>query len=204
MNPKRLVPDEGTVVQASLTLLLGFWRCATLLNRPPWDFACDKVLLGRTGLAADLLDHFLKEGYLECRPGWRPGKRDVQVVLTASGAAWARGVVGDREAAWPDGLALWAEPEKPQWDGFDRQLRYQGCCLLHFVRRAPNQEGLLAAFQEQDWVARIDDPLPKVKNVDPVDRLYDTVKHLNERQRPRKLVFRLETDGRGVGWRPRT
>jgi hypothetical protein len=60
---------------------------------------------------------------------------------------------------------------------------------------------LLAAFEEQHWARRIDDPLPPGR-VDRKERLHDTIKRLNRHQRHRLLHFGGDGTSEGVYWRP--
>ncbi len=72
--------------------------------------------------------------------------------------------------------------------------------IKHFKQPAPNQELLLAAFQEQDWAEHIDDPLPQQRDLDPRERLRDTVKLLNRSVRSWGLRFHVEQNGEAVRW----
>jgi len=58
---------------------------------------------------------------------------------------------------------------------------------------------ILAAFQEENWPARIDDPLPGDDNRDGPERLRDTVKKLN-RQKVRRIHFSCDGTGEGILW----
>jgi hypothetical protein len=68
--------------------------------------------------------------------------------------------------------------------------------------RAPaaSQETILAAFQEDGWPGRIDDPLPWVDGLGPQERLHEAVKGLNRGQLARLLEFRRDGTGEGVTW----
>ena len=89
---------------------------------------------------------------------------------------------------------------KPVWDGEYRELRVAGLIVKRFRWRAPNQETLLAVFEEEDWPHRIDDPLPRMPEQDPRRRLHDTVKCLNHNQENRLIRFRGDGTGEGVLW----
>jgi hypothetical protein len=65
---------------------------------------------------------------------------------------------------------------------------------------AGNQEAILAAFQEQRWPVRIDDPLPCRHGTDPKERLHAAIRRLNGRQLRRLLRFRGDGTGMGVRW----
>jgi hypothetical protein len=89
----------------------------------------------------------------------------------------------------------------PHWDANSRTLSWQGQVVKEFRVPADNQELILAAFQEQDWPPRIDDPLPRSKGRDPKVCLRDTIRGLNKRQRLARLRFQADGTGTGVCWR---
>jgi hypothetical protein len=90
-----------------------------------------------------------------------------------------------------------SRPSKPCWDAELRELWLGDVLVVRFRRLAPNQELLLSAFQEQGWVTRIDDPLPKSER-DSRERLRDTVKKLNRHSGP--IRFHLDGSGQGIFW----
>jgi hypothetical protein len=65
---------------------------------------------------------------------------------------------------------------------------------------SPNQEKVLAAFQEEGWPPHIDDPLPPVADESPKDHLRDTIRSLNSSQKNRVLRFRGDGTGQGILW----
>ncbi len=88
----------------------------------------------------------------------------------------------------------------PQWDSERRMLRFNGVAVKEFRWTAHNQEAVLSAFQEEDWPARIDDPLPPHAEQDSKRRLSDTIKCLNRKQVNPILHFRGDGTGEGVVW----
>jgi hypothetical protein len=93
-----------------------------------------------------------------------------------------------------------AKRAKPRWDGRLRRL-WVGKELVKWFRvPAGNQEAILAAFQEQRWPVRIDDPLPRSHETDPKERLHATIRRLNGRQLRRLLRFLGDGTGMGVCW----
>lgn len=90
--------------------------------------------------------------------------------------------------------------ERPDWDGERRELRLEGKLVKKFRWAAPNQELVLATFQEDDWPVRIDDPLPPVGDQDPKRRLHDTIKALNRNQFHSAIKFRGDGTGQGIVW----
>jgi hypothetical protein len=89
---------------------------------------------------------------------------------------------------------------KPVWDGEHKELRVAQWIVKRFRWRAPNQELLLAVFEEEGWPHRIDDPLPRVPEQDPRRRLHDTIKCLNRNQENRLIRFHGDGSGEGVLW----
>ena len=89
----------------------------------------------------------------------------------------------------------------PVWDERRRELRV-GEKLLKCFRGAPNQEMVLAAFQEEGWPSTIDDPLPPKDELEPKRRLHDTIKAPNRKhvQRPPLIHFQGNGTGENVVW----
>jgi len=89
---------------------------------------------------------------------------------------------------------------RPVWDAQHRELRLAGLLVKRFRWRAPNQETLLAVFEEEEWPPRIDDPLPRMPEQDPRRRLHDTIKCLNRNQEHHLIRFHGDGTGEGVVW----
>src|SRR5262249_44432444 len=51
------------------------------------------------------------------------------------------------------------DARRPKWDADRRELWYGAVLCKRYRRPAPNQEKILAAFEEDGWPGRIDDPL---------------------------------------------
>jgi hypothetical protein len=92
-------------------------------------------------------------------------------------------------------------PAAPRWDADTRTLYYGGRVVKRLKHLAPNQEPILAAFEEEGWRRRIDDPIPGRPGADRHQRLRDALRALNEKQD--YPVLRFEGDGTGTGiiWR---
>jgi hypothetical protein len=92
------------------------------------------------------------------------------------------------------------EQIKPVWNGEPgiKELCWNGSLIKKFNQPAKNQELVLAAFQEQNWNLRIDDPLPGGRNQ---KRLADTVVALNQHHETKGIIsFRRDGTGEGVIW----
>ena len=88
----------------------------------------------------------------------------------------------------------------PTWDRDRQQLRIGKRIVKEFKVPAPNQETLLAAFQEENWAPRIDDPLPPESDIDPKRRLHDTITSLNRNQKEPLIRFLGDGSGQGARW----
>lgn len=89
---------------------------------------------------------------------------------------------------------------KPRWDADARRLWFGDQICKQFRGPAPNQEKILAVFQEDDWPERIDDPFPNSAVVDRRQRLSDTVRRLKDTKCVR---FEMDGTGEGVRWHRR-
>lgn len=92
------------------------------------------------------------------------------------------------------------EPSVPTWDSQRRELRIDAVTVKRFKWTAANQEVILAAFEEEGWPHRVDDPLPPHPGQDSKRRLSDTIKCLNRKQIHPLIHFRGDGTGKGVTW----
>jgi hypothetical protein len=138
------------------------------------------------------------------------------LVLTEAGVVAAGGQVRDDSRFWRGGgailtsarathhplsfPALMAAETKPLWDRDRQQLRVGKVIVKQFKVPAANQESVLAAFQEEDWPPRIDDPLSPQADQDPKRRLHDTINSLNRNQKHPLIRFLGDGSGQGVRW----
>jgi YD repeat-containing protein len=86
----------------------------------------------------------------------------------------------------------------PHWNAERRELHLNGKVVKRFRLPSPNQEAVLAAFEEERWPPHVDDPLPPKPEQDPKRRLNDTIKSLNQRQIHHLIRFQGDGHGRGV------
>ena len=89
---------------------------------------------------------------------------------------------------------------RPIWNRALRELRVGDVLVKHFRTPAPNQELVLSAFEEQDWPAQIDDPLPPARGGNAKLRLRDVISKLNRHQRAMLIRFRGDGRGQAVRW----
>ncbi len=212
-------------LQVALRALLDAHESAQELRQPAWDFALDIHDLHATGLASSAIRALLCQGYLEqgvertrsaakhrtFRPTANLSLTDRSCfVLTPAGLALARAAcrlppANDQPAGPGAPVAGWnGEPARPRWDDARRELRWQGELVKQFRQPAPDQEAILAAFEEEDWPPHIDDPLSPQPGRDAKDRLHQTIHNLNRHQQHCRIRFEGDGKGRGVCWSLRT
>jgi hypothetical protein len=218
-------PSVFASCQLGLTLLLEAAKSAQELQRDVWDFAVEIHNLRSAGLTHTDLRWLVCNGYVEqaiedTRPQaaqrtFRPARNLMLCkrscfVLTPAGAALARGEGlaprkrGTPAQASPPSEPRAAQPKIPRWDAARRELRWGAKLVKRFREPALNQELILAAFEEEGWPPRLDDPLPSSGETEPKERLHDTIKRLNRHQVNRLLRFRGDGSGTGILWELRS
>ena len=202
----------------ALGVLLEAYKYAQVIGRSTWDFAVEIDCLRTVGVTDGDLRYLICAGYAEhaveltrARSLNRVFRRlhnlgltdKTCFVLTEQGASFANkagvtfaklGQPNDRNHAVLHDAAV------PKWDRLRRELRVGVRIVKEYRRPAPNQETILAAFEEEGWPFRIDDPLPPHKDHDSKRRLHDAINKLNRRQKQRLLKFRGDGTGRGIVW----
>jgi hypothetical protein len=199
---------------AALTLLRDAWEGAEALRIPPRELAIEAQEFWVAGVSTTLLHWLTAQGYAEFvaqwpehSDGWAAGADGCPrrcVMLTRSGLSFAADRLdGSRPERTPCKLARPEKsqcPAQPRWDGEIRRLYWDGVLVKHFRVPAWNQEQILAAFEEEGWPARIYDPLPPSRGLNPRARLRETIKSLNHHQLRPLLCFRGDGTGEGVLW----
>ncbi len=213
---------DGPIGAALASLLEGL-DYAQDLQATPWDFAVELSSLRRLKLsnndlrwlhARGLIEHAIEiDASSEATRAFRTrervvfGKRSC-FVLTPAGATLAREVRGQAGSRGPriDFSAVERslheqmtspDPPAPHWDRDRHELRIGQTVVKRFTVPSFDQESVLAAFEEQHWPARIDDPLMGPDGV--ASRLPETVRLLNHFRGSRLICFQCE-GSRGVLW----
>ncbi len=88
----------------------------------------------------------------------------------------------------------------PRYDARRRILHWRGAVAKRLARQAPCQETVLQAFHEAGWPERISDPLGEEYDLDPKERLRETVKSLNEGLAEGTIRFHADGTGGGIRW----
>jgi hypothetical protein len=191
------------------------WQYSLDCNRSRWDFAVELLDLNQDGVSHETLRWMIGKGLIEhaleiedhpgdIRSFESPGGFTLNgrscFVVTSKGLAWQTANLDGHDGMDP--LEPDASPETalPRWDDQRHELWLGDILVKRFKWRAANQESLLAAFQEEGWPARIDDPLPPVADTDPKRRLSDAIKCLNRKQARPLIRFSGDGTGEGVLW----
>ena len=191
-------------------------------GRGEWDFAVEIQVLRAAGLAAGDLRWLVCKSYVEhAREITLPGEdgrafhptgnltfaKRTCFVLTAAGLSAVRGQSTAASASCRissvsrvDGSHGHDKRLVPHWDPKLHELRLNGQLVKRFKLPAQNQEIILAAFEEEGWPARIDDPLPPRHTQNPKRRLQDTIKSLNRNQKNRLVRIMGDGTGQGIRW----
>lgn len=226
--PSHAFPTATDRAAEGLVFLLEAREYADDTNTDRWNFALEIGELRSVGLTKSDLRYLVLKGYAEhARETTLPGEATRSFhkshgltfskrscfVITDAGVFAAR----NREVTQlpdsplavcettspPSGraqLSTSARRVVPCWDPDLQELRCNGLIVKQYKVPAPNQEMILAAFQEEGWPARIDDPLPPHRDQDPKRRLHDTIVSLNRNHKTRFLRFMGDGSGQGVRW----
>lgn len=226
--PKRSMPATDTAMRltqrgrAGLVLLLEAHECAQELARTPWDFAVEIQSLREQGLTSTDFRWLACKGYVghaqevtsvgEKARAFQPDAAmafsdRTCFVLTDDGVDFVRRSFGQPASDHvPVDEEHHSSPKEnqadlvPTWDHDRQELRMGRIVIKQFKAPAANQEMILAAFQEEGWPPRIDDPLPQNSDQDPKRRLHDTINSLNRNQKHPLVRFLGDGSGQGVRW----
>jgi hypothetical protein len=212
------VPPSRPMITA-LTLLLRARDTARGLGLDPWEFAVGLPELLAAGLTGTDVRWLVAKGYViqaleRVKPSGkrRSFRRHANLALTPRSSFLLTDAGARFLDHWQPSLPSTAVPDAPSdsaatpslavphWDNALRKLWYRGTLVKWYRVPAESQETILAAFQEENWPPRIDDPLGQVDGLDPHERLHEAVKGLNRGQVTRLMVFRRDGTGEGVMW----
>lgn len=219
--------SRATTLQAAFAEFLRAIEYAENLHRSTWQFAVDLPSLRRLKLSDNDLRWMAGAGLIDFaieatkpneseRAFRRPPKlvfcRRTCFVLTARGSEIGR-VVAQTRSHFDDcensrvklDLGTPANPTvaplTPSWDRDQQELKVGAVVVKRFRVPAASQEAILAAFEEEAWPPRIDDPLPPRREVSPTRRLQETIKSLNRNQKEPLIRFLGDGNGRGILWK---
>lgn len=207
--------------EKAFRLLLDAYECAQQLSQDRWDFAVEIKCLEDIGIARSGFRSLVCSGLIEHAREMKPLGDELRAfrptgklrfrsktcfVLTEDGVAYARSFLtntngnGSLEIATESTHDSCCPP--PEWDSDRQELRWKGSVVKRFKVPAPNQEVILAVFEEECWPPRIDDPLPQSRDLDPKRRLHDTINALNRSQIDPLIRFLGDGKGSGILWQP--
>lgn len=213
-------------VHIALALLTEAYQYARELGQSLWDFAVEIDVMHRAGVTNSDFRWMAYKGMLEhgrettmvgdANRSFRCGgnlsfNRRSCFVITNCGLGLALDQptsveLKPRTVEIPTGTTVVnrqpVKDEVPCWDRDRQELRWRDAVVKQFKVPAPNQELILAAFQEDGWPVRIDDPLPPHPELDPKRRLHDTINSLNRSQKLPLIRFLGDGSGQGVRWCP--
>lgn len=197
-------------VLPALTILWKAHCASEEADRETGDFAVNRAALDEAGICDRELSLLLC-GEIVARVGSNTPAGDRldlsesrRFILTSHGVRLVESIIGavaDAGVGAPTLSASKSPAATPRWDSSRRVLDFQGVVMKKFLRPAPNQECILAAFEEQGWPLRIGDPLPDESEVAAAARLHDAVKRLNRSMHVRIVRFSGDGTGEGVCWR---
>jgi hypothetical protein len=213
-------------IKAALSALLEAFEYMQDLQRSTWDFAVEISTLRRLCLSNSDLRWLIGKGLIEhavevtlVGDSERSFRRPIQLVfckktcfvLTPEGVRSARELCGRDipvsgvkartvdPGLWPTAAGA-PEPLIPKWDRDRQELTIALIVVKRFKVPAANQEAVLAAFEEESWPPRIDDPLSPRTDQPPKRRLQETIKSLNRNQKRPLIRFLGDGSGEGVRW----
>jgi hypothetical protein len=189
-------------------------QLAQNLGRELWDFAVEIDQLQRHGLRANDLRWLIFKGLVchghettarsaegRCFTGGGPSRFDRRscFVLTQTGTA----LLGRHRTPADSrlqGTATGLEPLVPTWDQQRQELRLAQYLIKRFKVPARTQCVILSTFEEENWPARIDDPLSGHPELDRKRRLHNAINALNRNQIHPLVHFLGDGRGQGVRW----
>jgi hypothetical protein len=228
-NPRFTPP-----IHSALALLMDAATCAQDVGAELWQFSVEIAALLRSGLTTNECRWLVAKGLAKHACEMTTPDADRRVFQPCTNLALPKRtcfVITDRGITCATEL-LRSQPKRhtpepqhsiaqlrhvsgngeshtvtPTWDSDRQQLRVGRVIVKEFKVPAANQEAILAAFQEEGWCPRIDDPLAPKLNQDSKRRLHDTINSLNRNQKNALIRFLGDGKGEGVRWgfvEPRT
>jgi hypothetical protein len=204
--------------QTAVAQLAGAREYSIRLHAGVWDFALELSGLLAAGATSADLRWLIAQGYLDfATETTLPGDAarrfhqrrclafspETCFILTDAGVKWIADQIKDDCVGLRDDARQPQYPrfeDGPCWDAAAQVLQLAGRVVKRYLHPSPNQELVLAAFEEEGWPRRIDDPLRPAVGVDPKQRLRDTIRTLNAKQENRLIRFRAAGTGEHVIW----
>ena len=198
----------GPKMRAGMQLLLEAFAYAHNTKKDAAEFAVEVAALRAVGLNHSDLRWLICKGYVQHADETTSSDDDKRTFREAANLAFSnatcfvlsgKGAAAAKYVIAPFGKRP-SQSGLPYWDGAAHELRFHGRLVKRYQRPSPNQEMILAAFQEEGWPPRIDDPLPPCDDQEPRQRLRDAIKNLNRNQRYGLIRFFGDGTGQGIRW----
>jgi hypothetical protein len=222
-NPQKLSRNHrsGKLSPAALAAIADLQQAhayARQLGCDRWEFAVELEHLVARGATVSDLRFLAINGYVDhsreiSRPGdparcYEAGQnlafdRQTCFIATEAGLKISASSGSYEIVARPDAgnLPTSIEPvASPRWDAIARTLTIGGQIVKCYRVPSPNQQAILAAFEEEGWPRSIDDPLPYSPGRRAKERLHATIRCLNANQANRLLRFRGDGTGERILW----
>ena len=212
-------------MRPALALLWEAHRFAIEVSRDQWDFAVEIRNLRGAGVNESHLRWLVCQGLIEhaaeithvrqrgrsFRPTGELIFTDTTcLILTPAGIEFAKASLSvevflatcqdENSGGKPSDVSQNGDCAVPHWDSGRHELRLGNQIIKQFKHRSPNQEMILAAFQEEGWPVSVRDPLSPLRDIDSKRRLNDTIKCLNHHQSQELIRFRGDGTGEGIIW----
>ncbi|MBI2824771.1 MAG: hypothetical protein HYX69_08800 [Planctomycetia bacterium] len=213
-------------VDSALRLLLESHDYADDLGQGTWDFAVELASLRQLGITNSDVRWLVGKGLVQharesapCEDGPRRFltcerlilDHEACFVLSPTGLEFARRFAHRPPPPVATSMGAAARllrpaprsqngKHAPKWDRDRAELRVGNLVVRQYKVPSADQEIILAAFEEEHWPRRVDNPLPVQADPSPLRRLQDAVEALNGRQKHPLLQFLAEEDAAGVRW----
>ena len=213
-------------IKAALVALSEALNYAQDLGTDPWEFAIEISSMRRLKLSNSDLRWVVVRGLVEHavevtlsddaqrnfrHPARLLFSKKTCFVLTPAGSDWAREFrekngsrhrAEGRSATEQPVLALVHPPKPlaPKWDRDRQELRVGSIVVKRFTIPAAGQAAILAAFEEQNWPSRIDNPLVSLAESSSCPRLQEVIDGLNRNKKQPLIRFCLDGSGNAVSW----
>ncbi len=206
-------------VNATLEILLQATRYSVDTSQDAWQFAVELDCLRKAGITSSDMRWLMGKGWVnhayeitvkgaktrEFRgEGSKAFSKRSCFILTSAGVKTAEAVSRSEtirsEQKSAGEFEHSANAQIPHWDPDRRQLRLGEIAIKEFKTKSPNQEAVLAAFEEEGWPPCIDDPLTFDPKHDQRQRLRNTIKSLNRNQVNHLIQFMGDGTGEAIRW----
>lgn len=203
-------------ILAALETLATAYNCSCDVECDVWQFAIEIRKFYALGVTDSVLRWLVMKGYvgqaLETTRPIDPTRKfklarnlafteKTCFVITEAGLSFLENKCDGHNTFHFPKVAAAAKVENiPRWDSETRTLFVGQTVVKQYRVPSPNQEAILAAFQEEGWPKYISDPLSPVAQQHPKQRLRDTIRWLNTNQKNTLIRFRGDGTGERICW----